>query len=165
MEKNEEFAINKRRDRDVLKGKHVDMVNVGKELKITLDDVDTKVRRGDPEWKRQQKQQLASLLDPTDPTLMERDKYKKLIIRQIKTREFLSEHGLETDRAGKQTEVLVDSSISSDLLGLFKSALLAMGLLLVFAVIIYYAIIFYLRCQQYHLIPDGEAEVISNTSL
>lgn len=55
VEKNEEFAVNKRRDRDVLKGKHVDMVNVGKELKITLDDVDTKVRRGDPEWKRQQK--------------------------------------------------------------------------------------------------------------
>lgn len=33
----------------------VDMIDVGKELNITLNDLDTKVNPGDPDWKKKEK--------------------------------------------------------------------------------------------------------------
>ena len=55
------------------------MIDVSKELNITLKDFDTKVNKWDPEWKKKEKLQIVQLLNPTDPTLIERDKYNKFI--------------------------------------------------------------------------------------
>ena len=39
----------------IYKDTPVDIVDVSKELNLTLDDVDTTIRDGDPEWKKKQK--------------------------------------------------------------------------------------------------------------
>lgn len=52
IEMGQDFAANQDLVKPTVKEAPVDMVDVSKELNLTLDDVDTKIRSDDPEWKR-----------------------------------------------------------------------------------------------------------------
>lgn len=113
----------------MIKDAPVDMIDVSKELNITLNDVDTKINPTDPAWKKKEKLQIVQLLNPTDPTLIERDKYNKFIQEQIRTKQLLAEKGYETagnDYEEENQKVPVSTSISKDILKLCLSGLIAL---------------------------------------
>lgn len=121
------------------------MIDVSKELNITLKDVDTKINPHDPTWKKKEKLQIVQLLNPTDPTLIERDKYNKFIKEQIRTKQILAEKGYQSDQEEEEESRAVSTSISKDILKLCKSALLA---LIVIVFIIACAICVFTWCQK-----------------
>ena len=56
IEKGKDYAVSEDINRPVMyKDTPVDMIDVGKELNITLNDLDTKVNPGDPDWKKKEK--------------------------------------------------------------------------------------------------------------
>lgn len=56
IENGDEFAVNKdMANPKTYKEPGVDMIDVSKELNLTLNDVDAKVKQGDPAWKKKEK--------------------------------------------------------------------------------------------------------------
>ena len=134
------------------------MVDVSKELNITLDDVDTKINAGDPEWKSQQKLQILEYLNPTDPTLIERDKYKKFVEEQIQSKEKLAEQGWDVSDDEADRSVPLSTSISKDLWRLCLSGLLVLGFITFLILSIWLIMKYCFRPKKLNLI-DREAEL------
>lgn len=98
------------------------------------------------------------MLNPTDPTLIERDKYKKFVEEQIRTKQLLAQKGYEVDEEEVEQQRPVSTSISQDMKQLILGGLLALLFVCVVIFCVIYCFKWWSKPSKKNMI-DREAEL------